>query len=251
MTALLTFAIALVGVTLGAALGWRAPARRDPTTSSAWLAYRAFVSAVLAGCAAVFAGAALALRDAGPTARLDTVVAAAVGTDLPPAALAAFSRVTRLGDVAFLVVLGIVVGVILLLRRRFTLAGAWISALGGNGLINPALKEAFARARPDPALHVVPAEGFSFPSGHSSGSVVAYGMLAYVLMRTLPPRWHPGIVVTAAAIAFTIGCSRAFVQVHYASDILGGFASGLTWLTVCIIGAEAMRRRFGRRTEVS
>jgi membrane-associated phospholipid phosphatase len=31
------------------------------------------------------------------------------------------------------------------------------------------------------------ADGFSFPSGHASGSLLVYGMLAYLVVRHSPP----------------------------------------------------------------
>lgn len=113
-------------------------------------------------------------------------------------------------------------------------------------MLNPLLKNVFARARPVHDNLRAFADGWSFPSGHSSSSVVAYGMLAYVLVRLLPTRHaaaHLPIVVAAAALAFTIGCSRVFLQVHFATDVLAGFASGTAWLAVCIGALELARYR--------
>ena len=50
-------------------------------------------------------------------------------------------------------------------------------------------------------------------------------------------------VLLATALAFTIGCSRVFLQVHFASDVLAGFASGTAWLAVCIGAQELIRYR--------
>jgi undecaprenyl-diphosphatase len=71
-------------------------------------------------------------------------------------------------------------------------------------------------------------------------------MLAYVVIRTLPAGWHLPAVLLASAMAFTIGCSRVFIQVHFASDVVAGFASGIAWLALCIGGIELIRYR--RRT---
>ena len=81
------------------------------------------------------------------------------------------------------------------------------------------------------------AYGFSFPNGHSSGTVVAFGMLAYLGLRLLPPRWHLPVL-----LAFSVGASRIILRVHYASDVAAGFASGTAWLAAC-----ATRSEFGRR----
>ncbi|WP_046059474.1 phosphatase PAP2 family protein, partial [Paracidovorax citrulli] len=79
------------------------------------------------------------------------------------------------------------------------------------------------------------AEGYSFPSGHSSSSMVAYGMLAYLAVRLLPARWHLPALLAAASVVFTVGWSRVVLQVHYASDVLAGWVTGGTWLVCCVL----------------
>jgi len=72
-------------------------------------------------------------------------------------------------------------------------------------------------------------------------------MLAYLALRLAPPRWHLPAMLGAAALAGTVGSSRVFLQVHYASDVLAGFASGTAWLLVAIIGVELGRHHGTRR----
>ena len=147
------------------------------------------------------------------------------------------------------------------------LALGWLVALLGNAVLNPLLKLVFARSRPvhDPSLAQA-ATGFSFPSGHSSGAMVAYGMLLYVLLRVLPARWHPAAAMLAAALIVTTACSRVFLRVHFASDVAAGLLLGLSWLAVCVVSLEFARQaaaqhptlmpalapadRFGSRQEV-
>ncbi|RZJ16359.1 MAG: phosphatase PAP2 family protein, partial [Haliea sp.] len=85
--------------------------------------------------------------------------------------------------------------------------------------------------------------------------LVVYGMLAYLLVRLQPPHWPAGVrlaaVLAATALAFVIGSSRVFLQVHYASDVVAGFASGLAWLAVCIGALELARYRSHRRARAS
>lgn len=110
--------------------------------------------------------------------------------------------------------------------------------MAGNGALNIALKQVFGRIRPTHLEGFGLAQGFSFPSGHSSGSVVAYGMLAYLALRLLPARWHLPALMAAVALAFTVAVSRVFLRVHFASDVAAGIASGATWLAVCITSIE-------------
>lgn len=160
-------------------------------------------------------------------------------------ALQLFATITVLANTPVLWTIAIVGALILLWRRDYFLAIIWLAAIGGNGILTRVLKATFARARPLYEHELSSVQGWSFPSGHSSGAVATYGVLAYVLIRSTPVKWHLPIVLVATATAFATGCSRIFLQVHYASDVLAGFASGLAWLSICIIGAE-VRGQSGR-----
>jgi undecaprenyl-diphosphatase len=182
-------------------------------------------------------GAGEALRQA------DAAFIDALTLSVPRPALQVFGAVTHLGDTATLTALCIAVALALSAVGRHRLAVGWVVAVAGNSVLNFALKQVFARVRPLHQDGFGLAQGFSFPSGHSSGSVVAYGMLAYVAIRLLPVRWHWPALVAAVAIAFTVGASRVFLRVHFASDVLAGFASGATWLAVCITSIELTQWR--------
>lgn len=183
----------------------------------------------------------------GPVGRFDDALAATLRDTLSRDTLQAFAWVTRFGDTPTLSVLGVVVALWLWWRRQRALAAGWVLAVAGNSLLNVGLKSIFERVRPLHEHGVAVAQGYSFPSGHSSGSLVAYGMLAYVLLRSRAPGTHSGwtlpAVLVAASIAFATGSSRVFLQVHYASDVVAGFSSGLAWLVICIGAVEALRHR--------
>jgi membrane-associated phospholipid phosphatase len=193
----------------------------------------------------VFAETAEGLQARATLGAFDQALTDALRTSVPLPALQVFAALTHLADTRTLTVLCIVVALALVWRKRPWLAFGWVAAVAGNAVLNTTLKRIFERVRPLHDDGLVAAQGFSFPSGHSSGSVVAYGMLAYVLMRFVPPRFHLALTLAAAALAFSIGASRIFLRVHFASDVLAGFASGGVWLTVCI-ASIALTRRYRR-----
>ena len=195
-----------------------------------------FAIALAAGLA--FAELAEALGVSDDLARFDMALTGALRVHVGADVLPVFALVTRLGDTGTLTVLCVAVGAALMAASRHRLALAWVLAVAGNGALNRLLKAVFQRVRPDREHDLVSASGWSFPSGHSSGSVVAYGMLAYVVLHFVPPRWQLPVLLLASALALTIGLSRVFLQVHYLSDVLAGFASGLMWLTICIVSSE-------------
>ncbi len=173
----------------------------------------------------------------------DQALADAIGANVPSAALRFFATVTHVGDPSVLIVLAAVVAVVLWRLDRRALMLGWLLALAGNALLNPWLKQIFERVRPVHDHGFALATGFSFPSGHSSGAMVVYGMLGYVALRLLPPRRHVAVVMATVAVVLTIACSRIFLQVHFASDVAAGLLSGGTWLAVCIATLEYARRR--------
>ena len=81
------------------------------------------------------------------------------------------------------------------------------------------------------------------------GSLVGYGMLAYVLLALAPRtrRFQWLIVSGSALLIIAIGVSRLYLGDHYFSDVVGGYAAGVLWLSVCITGVEIGRRRQRRR----
>jgi undecaprenyl-diphosphatase len=197
--------------------------------------------AVILVAAAVFNELAGQLDLGGALERADRVLSNALLTGVPPLALQVFAGFTRLGDTATLTGLCIAVAIALVVLDRRLLALGWVMAVAGNGLLNLTLKQIFGRDRPLQPDGVVLEQGFSFPSGHSSGSVVAFGMLAYVALQLLPARWHLPTVLAAVALAFTVGASRIFLRVHFASDVMAGFASGAAWLAMCVTSIELAR----------
>lgn len=256
--ALPAFGVALLLVLAGVAALWhlaqRYGLRRD---ESRWpplaylTAYLALGFGIIAGAAALFAEIAEMLGDGRQLGRLDQLFSDNMARTVSKSVLRVFAAITHLGDPLTLTALCVLVGLLLLYRHQRWLAAGWVLAIAGNALLNPALKGIFARTRPVHDRSLALADGWSFPSGHASSSLVAYGMLAYLLVRLLPPHWPARLrlvaVLLATVLAFTIGSSRVFLQVHFASDVLAGFASGTAWLAVCIGTLELIRYRLVSR----
>jgi undecaprenyl-diphosphatase len=204
---------------------------------------------VIVAAMAVFAQLADEISEDESFARFDQQLTSTLTATATATTLRAFYLITHFGNPMPLTALCIAVAALLLYRKRWLLAASWTLALAGNGLLNRFLKWIFQRERPIHDHGLLVAQGWSFPSGHASGALVAYGMLAYLLVRTLPRTWHLPVVCVAIAMILAIGFSRVFLQVHYFSDVIAGYMSGLTWLVVCIAGSEIVlhdsRRRAG------
>ncbi len=247
----LTLFLWLLGALLTAlAAGvWGVRVHLLPRLRRRWAPEIVVPAGAIAGFAAVVAAAALFAEIAGQLAPDGTMAAAddalttSIGRHASTATVQVFAGLTHFGDPVVLGAIGVLVALWLWRRRERALALGWVFALGGNALLNPALKRIFERVRPLHEPGLVSESSWSFPSGHTSSAAVAYGMLAYLALRLLPQPWHAPAVLGAAALAFTVGCSRIFLQVHFASNVAAGFVSGLAWLTVCIVSVELSRFR--------
>lgn len=153
------------------------------------------------------------------------------------------------------VVLALFIGLaaVLLWRR-----GRWIDAAGlvlagaGAGIINQVLKASFQRVRPDLFAGPFRLSSYSFPSGHSMGSIACYGMLAFVAVRLARRRVHKvAIILFAALLVLCIGLSRVYFGVHFPTDVLGGFTAGAIWLVIVISAVRVAEWYVERRAQPS
>ncbi len=92
-------------------------------------------------------------------------------------------------------------------------------------VLNAIIKGIFQVPRPDVIEHLVSAEDWSFPSGHSQGAMVLWGWLAYELKD------RRAYIIATILIA-GVGFSRIYLGVHYPIDVLGGFLIGFLTLYV-------------------
>lgn len=197
--------------------------------------------AIAVAATALFALIADALVLDGLMSQVDAALTISLGQHVAATTVSLFAAFTHFGDTLVRVCLGVAVGLLLWLKGRHALAFGWVLAVGGGALLSPMLKLVFERVRPVYENNLVSELGWSFPSGHASGATVTYGMLAYIAVRVLPAVWHLPALLAAAALAFTVGCSRIFLRVHFASDVAAGFALGIAWLAVSILSVELNR----------
>jgi membrane-associated phospholipid phosphatase len=158
-------------------------------------------------------------------------------------ATAFFTAMSTVGSPIGVAAVLLVVGIVLLVKRRWR----WLLYLAvtstGGALLNLELKHHFARTRPDVAEMLRRASGFSFPSGHAMGSTVAYGALAYLAVRALPSwKWKSAALAFAIAFIAAVATSRVYLGVHWISDVGAGITVGTVWVAFTTVAYETLRR---------
>ncbi len=126
--------------------------------------------------------------------------------------------------------------------------GSYVGTLIVTGcVINPMIKNIFWRRRPyfdhesikcfkpvdaDADIYDIAAQGFSFPSGHSTNSVTVYGGMAKYKTNRVTK-------ILSVMMPLLIGVSRVVVGVHYPTDVLCGWLLGL----ICLFGIGTLMER--------
>lgn len=139
---------------------------------------------------------------------------------------------TTLGNTSTIVIEAIILFIGLLIFKHYKLAilEAGIMILGNA--CNWIIKNLVKRPRPT-VTHLVYADGYSFPSGHSLGSVTLFGSLfiiTCILVKNKPLKYFLNFLWIIFPLV--IGYTRIYLHVHYPSDVFGGWIEGLTFVFI-------------------
>lgn len=101
-------------------------------------------------------------------------------------------------------------------------------------LLNQSFKLIFARTRPVD-INLIVENGYSFPSGHSMVSLAFYGFFIYIIAHKRIKKNKKILYCSLLALlTLLIGISRIYLGVHFASDVLAGFALSMAYLIIYI-----------------
>jgi undecaprenyl-diphosphatase len=109
-----------------------------------------------------------------------------------------------------------------------------LGSMGGDTVLVATFKSLVHSPRPSNGL--VANSGFSFPSGHTTGSIVFCGLITYfVWQHWKTPKPRALLVTLSVTISSIVSFDRLYLNVHWFSDVLGGVMLGLSWLTFSIL----------------
>ncbi len=215
---------------------------RPHSLSPAGLAIAGWAAFLLAGV--LFITIAWNVSARSPLVRLDASLAAWLHAHGVPGLTSVLIAVTHLNStVAIGAWSAVFTAVLARMREKYWILTLWL-AVGGGLLLNWLLKLSYERARPrfdDPLLTLTT---YSFPSGHTAGAVVFYGVLAAFLASRFHEPWKrlacvAGAIAAVALVAF----SRMYLGAHYLSDVLAAICSSTAWLVLCLASVHALVRR--------
>jgi undecaprenyl-diphosphatase len=177
-----------------------------------------------------------------------------LATHRQPWSTTAADVITDIGSPLGAAVTGLLVGVVLAALRRSWLP-LLIILLGGAGIavINTAVKRLVGRTRPPQLTAVVGEHGYSFPSGHTTGTTVVWLLSAWMLGHWVLGRGAGRVVAWAGALSMVVavGLTRMYLGVHFLSDVLAGWALGAAWAVTIALVATVWEQAPPRLRQIS
>ena len=137
-------------------------------------------------------------------------------------------------DTASLVILSLIIAGYFFLKKCRAQGLFLLGIMGGDALLISIVKNLVESPRPSNGL--VFSSGFSFPSGHSAGSIVFCGTLAFFAWQQYKNvRVRASIVTGVVAVSSAVGFSRVYLNVHWVSDVIGAGMLGVFWLAGAVL----------------
>lgn len=148
--------------------------------------------------------------------------------------------ITWIGSPAVMVVLAIGAGIWFYTRGGPRRAGAVVAAPAVGGLFSGIIKVLYGRVRPAGAT-LLNEHTYSFPSGHAATSAAVVVTLCYVLARERMISWRTAILI-GGSVPLLVGLTRLYLDVHWTTDVVGGWAVGLFVAAVSAALYERLRK---------
>lgn len=134
-----------------------------------------------------------------------------------------FDWITLLGHPVVVTLIALLVCFAALGFERQDIATAYIVGLIALA-VGSALKFVLRRPRPNtPYALNMQQRTFSFPSGHSYGAGIVYGLTSVLALELFITPWGLLLTLCLAPLIFLVGLSRIYLGAHYFLDVIGGW----------------------------
>ena len=142
--------------------------------------------------------------------------------------------ITNIVSPSNLIIFSLVLFGYLIYKKKWYNSLLLLFSMIGGLLFEVLTKLIIHRTRPENAL--IEVSGYSFPSGHATMAIIFFSLLLYSFKDDIKDIFLKNLFISSNIILFLIiGFSRVYLNVHWLSDVLAGFALGMFWLTLLIL----------------
>jgi len=126
---------------------------------------------------------------------------------------------------SILIVIALIAIFILYMQKRKKESLILLSALIIGYAFEQVIK--FIIQRPRPTQQLIQEVGYSFPSGHSVFAIILFSLLIYFYKDRIKNSLLKIIFISINVfLILLVGLSRIYINVHWFSDVIGGYATG-------------------------
>lgn len=167
-------------------------------------------------------------------------VAIALISRLPSGFRPFFRFISQVGHPTTVSCIGFVIVTYGIIQQESALFFGGVS-IGIALIISTILKHTIERSRPlTEYVTMMRIPSFSFPSGHTTGSTVSFGLLAYYASYLLPQPFSYILPFLLMTVVVLVGFSRVYLGAHYPTDVIGGWLLGIIVLCIVIFGIQPL-----------
>jgi membrane protein DedA with SNARE-associated domain/membrane-associated phospholipid phosphatase len=175
-----------------------------------------------------------ALAPASFLAQFDVQVNLFVGAHITQTWIYIAHWISKIGDSEYMLIAGTALSLWLAWYKKWRRSALTILTMISTGFFLSVLKDFFVRPRPENAYQFL--SSFSFPSGHATFAAAFFFVVAYLLVTHMRSVYKRELVIVVCVLAvILIGLSRIILSVHWATDVIAGWALGIFLATSSIL----------------
>jgi len=153
---------------------------------------------------------------------------------ITPAGVTLMTMVTSIGGFYGATLIGLIVLFLLLRKRHWYYSALFFFSLA-SGLISEFFLKYLTRVQRPPHAYV-PTEFLSFPSGHATIITLLGVLIFHCFIRDWNSRLEKVLLGILDIFILLLVCfSRLYLNAHWLSDVVGGIALGVFWVTFYIL----------------
>lgn len=141
--------------------------------------------------------------------------------------------ITKVGDSPEIIFIFAIFAILLLLKRKKYSLYEMTAAVVSGTIFTKIIKLLVERARPGSDLLLEP--DFSFPSGHSTMSMILLLSSIFLIAPNIKDRCSRIIFITTTSVIFPlVALSRIYLSVHWVSDVIASLILG----SICFLSVK-------------